>query len=137
MNRTWTVMLAIVIALHGLVHLMGTVAYLRLAEVQGLLYKTTLFGGHWDLGEVGIAIFGVLWGVAAVGFVSSAIGMVFKRFWWRSVLFAVTSLSLALTALDSSVAFTGLFVNLLIVVFLIADSRFGKTQPSLRRWMPK
>jgi hypothetical protein len=47
MNRTWTVILAIVIALHGLVHLMGTFAYLKLAEVQGLPYKTTMFGGQW------------------------------------------------------------------------------------------
>ena len=133
MNRTWTGIVAIMIALHGLVHLMGTFAYLKLAEVQGLPYKTTMFGGRWDLGEFGITVFGVLWAVAAVGFVSGAIGLIFKRFWWRPVLFAITYLSLALTVLDSSVAFAGLFINLLIVVFLIADSRFGKSQFSHRR----
>jgi hypothetical protein len=137
MNRAWTMILAIVIALHGLVHLMGTFAYLKLAEVQGLPYKTTMFGGQWDMGEVGITIFGLLWAVAAVGFVSSAIGLIFKRFWWRPVLFTITSLSLALTVLDSSVAFAGLFINLLIVVFLIADSRFGKSQFSHRRMVAK
>jgi hypothetical protein len=116
---------------------MGTVAYLKLAEVEGLPYKTTMFGGRWDLGEVGVTVFGVLWAVAAVGFVSSAIGLVFKRFWWRPILFAITLLSLALTVLDSSVAFAGLFINLLIVVFLIADSRFGNVQSSHRRMMLK
>jgi hypothetical protein len=137
MNRTWIVIAAVVIALHGLVHVMGTVAYLRFTEVQGLPYKTTMFGERWDLGEVGITVFGVLWGVAAVGFISSAIGLVFKRFWWRPVLLAITSLSLALTALDSSVAFAGLFVNLLIVVFLIADSRFATSQSRHRGTMIK
>ena len=131
MSRLWTVILAVVIALHGLVHLMGAVAYLGVAEVQGLPYKTTVLRGRWDLGELGIAIFGVLWAVAAVGFVSSAIGVILDRVWWRSVLFAVTYLSLALTALDSSVAFAGFFVDVLIVVFLIADFRFGKTQSGL------
>jgi hypothetical protein len=132
MNRTWILIVAIMIALHGLVHAMGTVAYLRFAEVQGLPYKTTMFGEHWDLGEVGITAFGVLWAVAAVGFVSSTIGLVFKRFWWRPILFATTYLSLALTVLDSSVAFAGLFINLLIVVFLIADSRFGNVSSTHR-----
>jgi hypothetical protein len=132
MNRTWIVIVAVVIALHGLVHVMGTVAYLRFAEVQGLPYKTTMFGDRWDLGEVGITVFGVLWGVAAVGFISSAIGLVFRRFWWRPVLYAMTSLSLALTVLDSSVAFAGLFINLMIVVFLIADSRFGNVSSTHR-----
>ena len=45
MNRTWTGIVAIMIALHGLVHLMGTFAYLKLAEVQGLPYKTTMLVG--------------------------------------------------------------------------------------------
>ena len=60
MKRTWIVVVAVLIALHGLVHLMGTVAYLRFAEVQGSPYKTTFFDGSWDLGELGITVFGVL-----------------------------------------------------------------------------
>lgn len=133
MKRTWIVVVAVLIALHGLVHLMGTVAYLRFAEVQGSPYKTTFFDGRWDLGELGITVFGVLWALTAVGFVSSAFGLGFKRFWWRPVLFAVTFLSLALTLLASSVAFAGLVINLLIVLFLIADSRFGYSRLSHRR----
>jgi hypothetical protein len=136
MNRTLTAIIAVVIVLHGLVHLTGTVAYLRLAEVQGVPYKTAMFGGRWDLGEVGTTVFAVLWAVAAVGFLSSAIGLTFKRFWWRPILFATTYLSLALTVLDSSVAFAGLFVNLAIVVFLIADSRLGKVPSTHRRRKP-
>jgi len=39
---------SIILILHGLVHLMGTAAYLKLAELKGLPYKTTVLGGRWD-----------------------------------------------------------------------------------------
>jgi hypothetical protein len=45
---------AVVLAAHGLLHLIGTAAYLKLADVQGFPYKTTVLGGravgsssHW------------------------------------------------------------------------------------------
>jgi hypothetical protein len=47
---------AAVLVLHGLIHLMGTAVYMRLADVQGLSYKTTLLGGRLDLGENGMRI---------------------------------------------------------------------------------
>ena len=50
-----------VLVVHGLIHLMGTAVYIRLAEVKGLTYKTTLLSGHWELGEGGIRVFGALW----------------------------------------------------------------------------
>lgn len=64
------------LALHGIVHLLGTAVYLELAEVADFPYKTTLLGGWWDVGRAGIRVFGVLWAVAAVGFVASAVALV-------------------------------------------------------------
>ena len=49
-----TVLAAILLILHGLIHLIGTVVYTKLGTVKGLSYKTTLLGGRWDLGEGGI-----------------------------------------------------------------------------------
>ena len=49
---------------HGLVHVMGTVAYLKIGDVAGLPYKTTLLSGSWDIGLIGIGIFGGLWALA-------------------------------------------------------------------------
>ena len=64
MSRTLLIVATIVIALHGLIHIMGTTVYMRLGQVQGLEYKTTVLGGRWDLGDGGIVVFGALWLVA-------------------------------------------------------------------------
>jgi hypothetical protein len=122
MSRGLVIVAAIVLALHCLIHLMGVAAYFKLADVSGIPYKTTLLNGRLDVGDTGIRVFGVLWAVAAVGFVVGAAAL-FARFpWWRSVLAPVTGLSLALTALDWNVAFAGFFVNvaILVVVFLVS-----------------
>jgi hypothetical protein len=118
MSRALIIVAAVVLALHGLIHLMGTAAYLKLANVSGIPYKTTLLSGRWDVGDTGIRVFGVLWAVAAVGFVVGAVAVFGRSPWWRSVLVLVTGLSLTLTALDWNVAFAGFFVNVAILVVL-------------------
>ena len=100
MLKMMIIVATLVLVLHGLIHLMGTASYMKLAEVQGLPYKTTVLGGRWDLGAGGIAVYGALWAVAAVGFVIAALAFWFGWAWWQSALVAVTLLSLALTALD-------------------------------------
>lgn len=65
----WMLYLAgFVLIAHGLIHLMGTTVYMRLGDIIGFTYKTTLLGGRWDVGSAGISVFGLLWAVAAVGF---------------------------------------------------------------------
>ncbi len=44
--KTLSVTAAVILILHGLIHLMGTVTYMKLGTVQGLTYKTTLLGGR-------------------------------------------------------------------------------------------
>ncbi len=127
------IIVAVVLALHGLIHLMGTATYLKLADLQGLPYKTTVLAGRWDLGEVGIAIFGVLWAVAAIGFVVAAVAWLSDQKWWRPALLFVTLLSLVLTGLDWDTAKTGVVVNLVTLASLwlwplfMAKSREAKT----------
>jgi hypothetical protein len=72
---------AAVLALHPLIHLMGTAAYTKLADVPGLPYKTMLRGGRWDVGEQGIQLFGALWTVAAIGFVVSSVALLARWTW--------------------------------------------------------
>jgi hypothetical protein len=109
---------AVVLALHGLIHLIGTAAYLKLADVQGFPYKTTVLGGRWDLGQGGISFFGVLWAVAALGFVVATIAFLINLAWWRSALLWVTLLSLVLTALDWGNAYAGVLINSVILAVL-------------------
>jgi hypothetical protein len=108
-----------VLGLHGLVHLMGTFAYLRLVEVAGLPYKTTVLGGALDLGATGTAAFAVGWGVAALGFAAAAVGLIARRRWWSPLLLWTTLFSLGLTGLDWGVAATGVVVNLAVLLALL------------------
>lgn len=124
--KTLSVIAAIILILHGLVHLMGTVTYMKLGVVEGLTYKTTLLAGRWDLGEGGIRIYGALWAVAAVGFVAAATALLFGWFWWKPVLAGVAAFSLALTALDWKVASAGVILNIVILAWLALVPDFVK-----------
>jgi len=124
MLKIMLIIAAIVLALHGLIHLMGTAVYMKLAVIQQLPYKTTVLGGRWDLGAGGMALFGALWIVPAIGFVIAAIGLWLGAAWWQPLLFSVTLFSLALTALDWNIAFAGVVVNLVILALLWLEPRF-------------
>ena len=66
---------AAVLALHGLVHLIGFVVPWRLAKVEGFAYRTTAFDGVIELGETGALVIGLAWLAIAVGFVIAAVGV--------------------------------------------------------------
>lgn len=118
MIRALTWAAALVLALHGLVHLMGTAVYMKLGTLEGLPYKTTLLDGRWDLGEGGIRVVGAVWAVAAAAFVAAAVGWVGGWDAWRPVLLGATLLSLLLTTLDATRAPVGIAVNLAILLLL-------------------
>jgi hypothetical protein len=118
-----TIVASIFLILHGLIHLMGTAAYLKLAEIKGLPYKTTLLGGRWDLGANGIAVYGALWAVAAIGFVVAAVALIAGWGWWQPVLIGVTLFSLVLTALDWGVAYAGVIINIIILILIWVGPR--------------
>ncbi|MDQ2049997.1 ABC transporter permease [Natronolimnohabitans sp. A-GB9] len=115
---------ALALSIHGLIHLLGIVVYFELAAVADLPYKTTLLGGVVDVGDTGIRVFGALNGVAAVGFVASAVALVAGWRYWRALLVAVTLFSLLLTTLDWTVASTGILANLAILAALFVHARF-------------
>ena len=114
---------AFVLIAHGLIHLLGTTVYLRLGEITGFPYKTTLLGNSWDVGPVGMGIFGAMWAVAAVGFIVSAIAMLIGSSWWQPVLIGVTVFSLLLTGLDWNLAFAGVVLNLVILALVFWRQR--------------
>lgn len=113
------IIIPVAIFLHGLVLLMGTVTYMKLGTVQGLSYKTTLLGGRWDLGEGGMAVYGALWAVAAVGFVIAAVAMLAGWGWYRPALIGAAAFSLVLTVLDWRVASAGVILNVIILAWLL------------------
>ncbi len=114
---------SIILLGHGMVHLLGTVVYLELADVAEFPYKTTLLGGAVNGGDMGMRAFGVLWAVAAIGFVAAAGAVVIDWDHWPLVVGAVTVFSLTLTVFDYTVAYAGIVVNLGILV-AVAYSQF-------------
>ncbi len=120
-----TIIAAIVLVLHGLIHLMGTAAYLKLAVIPQLPYKTTVLDGRWELGASGIAVYGGLWAIAAIGFIVAAVALLASWNWWQPLLIVVTLLSLALTALDWGVAYAGVIVNIVILGILWLGPRLS------------
>ncbi|MCG3139219.1 MAG: hypothetical protein HDKAJFGB_00081 [Anaerolineae bacterium] len=112
------ILAALALILHGIVHLMGTATYMKLGTVQGLTYKTTLLDGRWNLGENGIALYGALWALAALGFVVAAVALLAGWDWYRPALIGVTVFSLTLTVLDWRVAFAGAILNVIILAWL-------------------
>lgn len=112
------ILAALALILHGIVHLMGTATYMKLGTVQGLTYKTTLLDGRWNLGKNGIALYGALWALAALGFVVAAVALLAGWDWYRPALIGVTVFSLTLTVLDWRVAFAGAILNVIILAWL-------------------
>ena len=125
MTRILTIMIAVVLIVHGLIHLMGTAVYLSCAQLKGLSYKTTLLNGRWNLGEKGIRIFGALWILPAIGFVAAVLALLSDWDWWKPALVGVTVFSLALTALDWRKAFMGVIVDIAILGLVPLVSRIA------------
>ena len=113
-----TIVASILLILHGLIHLMGTAAYMKLVEIDQLPYKTTVLGGRWELGPRGTTVYGALWAVAAIAFTVAAVALLSGWTWWQPVLIGVTLFSLILTALDWGVAYAGVIINIVILAVL-------------------
>jgi hypothetical protein len=108
---------------------MGTAVYMRLGEVRGLSYKTTLLGGRLDLGERGMLVFGASWVLPAIGFLAAALALLAGWDWWPAVLVVTTLLSLALTSLDWGNAFRGAVIDVAILVVLGLELQIAGLHP--------
>jgi hypothetical protein len=121
---------AAVLALHGLIHLMGTTVYMQWSTIEGFPYKTTLLGGRWDLGASGVRLFGLMWLLAAVGIVVAGVGLFTHAAWLPPVLLVATLLSLAICTLDWELAWRGAVIDLVILVLLALAPRLAAFFPS-------
>lgn len=119
MSRLILLVIAFILAFHGLIHLMGFVAYWPLAEIAELPYKTTLLNGRLHLGGSGMRLFAVLWLATAVTFIIATINFVTHQTWWYPLLWGAALLSLAVTLLDWSNAFRGAIISAVILVVLL------------------
>ncbi len=117
--------LSLLLALHGIAHLVGFVVPWRLVQSEELPYDTTILAGRLDLGSTGIRAYGVLWLVAAVAFVAAAAGCWTARGGWMPFTVAVAAASLLLSILSLPEARIGIPVNLVILAWIYVGSRAG------------
>ena len=111
--------LAILMALHGVAHLVGFAGAWRLAP-QGIPYKTTVLAGQIDLGDAGIRLFGLLWLAAGLSFVLAAVGAVVDTEWWAELALVIAVASLVLSVTELPQAGIGIAVNLVVIAVLLA-----------------
>jgi hypothetical protein len=116
-----------VLILHGLIHLLGFMVYLRLANIESLPYSTALLSGKLEVGEAGARVFGLLWLLAAMGFVVAGVAMFALLPWWTFTLW-VALLSLVVTVLALPGSWFGVVVNVVILAYLLVGGRMG--------WLP-
>lgn len=125
MTRVLLYVAAGIVGVHGLIHLMGFVAYWPLAVVAELPYKTTVAGGALELGAVGMKVFGALWLLVALGFVAAVGGLFLGQGWWRPLMVGTSLVSTAIIALDWALAFRGAYVNVAILILVWLSTRLS------------
>ncbi len=109
---------AAVLALHGVIHLIGFVVPWQLATMEGFPYRTTAFDGAIALGDAGARAVGIAWLVLAVGFVLAAVGT-WRATRWAAPLLAVLSVaSIVVCAMGLPEAVAGIAVNVAILALL-------------------
>jgi hypothetical protein len=129
MIRILMIVVAVAAGLHGLIHLMGFVAYWPLAQITDLLYKTSLLGGRFELGAGGMRAYSLLWLLASLGFVIAAVALAAGRSFWAPLMLSAALLSLVICILDWSVAFRGVWINLVFLLVLAVVYGF-RIQPA-------
>jgi hypothetical protein len=119
------------LALHGVAHLVGTLDAWRLVEPEGG-FRTAIVDGRLELGTAGMAAFGGLWLLAALGFVVAGYALVRRRHWFAPLTASFAAGSLVLSALAWPEAWIGVAVNavLLAALTLAAVRRGSHPVPS-------
>jgi hypothetical protein len=93
-RRIWALAAGVVLALHGAIHLMGFIVDWQFAHMQTLPYRTSVLGGHLNLGTAGIKSVGILWLVAALGYIIVGVVLAWQGRLWPVPIAAITALSL-------------------------------------------
>jgi hypothetical protein len=106
---------AAVLAVHGLVHLIGFLVPWRIAQIEGFAYRTTALGGNVELGTTGAQVVGLAWLAIAVGFVVAAIGVWRRSAWALGLTAALATASLVVCVLGLPETVAGIVVNVAIL----------------------
>lgn len=116
--------LCLLLAVHGLIHLLGFVKEFNLATVTGFSPQTII-----PLSKPASLFTGVLWGLTCAAFLTTAAVFLLHKTWWWMPAFAAVLLSQALIVLYWKDAKWGTIANLLVflpALVSFAEWRFTK-----------
>ena len=119
------IVLALLMALHGIAHLPGFTVPWKLTHSAEMPYGTTLLAGRVDVGDAGIRAVGVLWLLTALAFAAAAFATWTERAGWLPLAIACALVSLVLSVLALPASRIGVGVNLLILAWLLLGSYAG------------
>jgi hypothetical protein len=114
------IVIAVLMALHGVAHVPGFAVSWRLADLQGMPYHTALFGGRVYVGDAGMRAVGILWLFAALAFVAIGVAALLNRSWWSTAAVATITLSLGLCTTEIKAARVGVIANLVLFALVLA-----------------
>lgn len=106
---------AVVLALHGLIHLIGFVTPWRIAALQGFTYRTTALNGALEIGDPGVRLIGLVWLGLAIGFVAAGYGIWRGEPWALALTVILAIVSLVVCILGLPEAFAGIAINIVIL----------------------
>lgn len=112
----WRYLLAAVLALHGLIHVIGFAAAWRLGGLSGVTAAPAF--PHLEAGSAPVLALGALWLLAGAGFVVGGAGLAVRRHWWSWVTGGAAVLSLALCVMWWRSAPVGIAADLLVLGLL-------------------
>lgn len=118
MIRTLSIIFIVITAIHGLIHLMGFVAYWPLAKLDQIPYKTSLLGGRLEIGASGMRAYSLLWLLAALGFAGATVALAMGRAAWAPLMLAAVILSIGVCILDWGVALRGVWIDVALLLAL-------------------
>jgi hypothetical protein len=110
---------ALFLLVHGIAHLPGFVVPWRLAALREMPYKTTLLNGAVDAGPVGARLVELLWLLAGLGCVATAVAALRGVTGWPPFALGVLALSLVLSVLGWPESRIGVVANLALLAALL------------------
>ncbi len=106
---------ATVLALHGVIHLIGFVTPWRIATLEGFTYRTTVFNGAWDIGGAGVQALGLVWLGLTFGFLVAGYGIWRGERWAVGLTGVLAIVSLVVCALGLPEAVAGVVIDAVIL----------------------
>lgn len=114
------IVLGFFLVAHGVAHTLAFSVQWQFSQAKGIAHTTTLLGGRLDVGDVGIRFDGLLWLVAALGFIVAGMRLAWRKRLEPVLLTATTIFSLVLCVLGLPQAWMGVVIDVAILIVVAA-----------------